>query len=161
MLQCGNGATVDRDDLSVQVYYDPLPHELSRGQLHRTSCGMNGRILAALRPPLSGGWYYPEDDYLYTETHNCIDPYEVSVNSKPVSSYYDLGPTAPLTTENYRVDWVTAKRWNVSGNRISVSVDLSSVLREYGGGVYTVMIWGLVDGDDVPISEYSIFVPQE
>lgn len=153
-----NGATVNRDDFSVQIYYDPLPHELSRGQLHRTSCGMNGRILVALRPPFSGGWYYPEDDYLYTESHNCTDPYEVSVNSKPASSYYDLRSTAPLTTENYRVDWVTAKRWNVSGNRISVSADLGSVLREYGNGVYTVMIWGLVDGDDVPISEYSIFV---
>ena len=39
-----------------------------------------------------------------------------------------------------------------------MSADLGSVLREYGNGVYTVMIWGLIDGADVPISEYSIFV---
>ena len=31
------------------------------------------------------------------------------------------------------------------------------MLSKHGEGVYSVMIWGLIDGQDTVISEYSIF----
>ena len=43
-----NGATVTRHlDLGIQVYYDPPPHALTRGQLARTYCYNYGAIVAA------------------------------------------------------------------------------------------------------------------
>ena len=66
------------DDLSVQIYFDPPPHALTTGQVTRTYCYDQGRLVGALRPPLSGDWYYDEDGF--DESHQpCPDPYDVSL----------------------------------------------------------------------------------
>ena len=39
----------------------------------------------------------------------------------------------------------------------SITANVSKLLSKYGPGVYTVLLWGEVGGEDVPISEYSIF----
>ena len=60
-------------DLSVMIFYDPPPHTLSRGQVSRTYCYDSGRPIAGLRPPLSGGRYYSEDEF--TQSYSpCPDP---------------------------------------------------------------------------------------
>ena len=154
-----NGASIKGEDAGVIVYYDPPPHELTRGQLHQTSCGMNGRPLVSLRPPLSGGWYYDEDQYTVASTHNCVDPYHVPVDANPESSYVAVRLPAPFISESYTVSWVTAKTWKVTGNTLTVSADMGEQLREYGEGVYTIVIFGRIDDESVPISSYVIFVP--
>ena len=53
--------------------------------------------------------------------------------------------------------WITAQEWTVSGDGFSVRVDLSDLLAERGDGVYTVMVWDEIGGEDVVISQYSIF----
>ena len=55
------------------------------------------------------------------------------------------------------VPWVTASKWIASNDTFAVTADLTEVLNEHGDGVYTVVLWGIIDGEDVPISEYSIF----
>ena len=55
------------------------------------------------------------------------------------------------------VPWITADRWRVADDGFDVSVDVSEVLDEYGPGIYTVTLWGERSGDDVIVSEYSIF----
>ncbi len=155
-----NGVNIEGNNAAgVLINYDPLPHELTRGQLHQTSCGINGRSLASLRPPLSGGWYYDEDDYTFVSSHSCTDPYDVPADVKPHSSYFDLRQLPPLTSESYTVKWITAKTWSITGNTLAVSADLGEELREYGAGVYTVVIFGRIDRESVPISQYSIFMP--
>ena len=53
-------------DLGVDIYYDPPPHELTGGQVTRTYCYDSGRQVASLREPLTGGYYWPTDEF----THN-------------------------------------------------------------------------------------------
>ena len=73
-----NGARFDdAGDLTVQVFYDPPPHPLTRGQVSRTYCYDSGLPVAGLREPLSGGWFYDEHEYSKTYTP-CPDPYDVS-----------------------------------------------------------------------------------
>ncbi len=47
-----DGATLySPDDLGVQIYYDPMPSPLTRGQVARTYCYSNGRHVASLSRP--------------------------------------------------------------------------------------------------------------
>ena len=65
-----NGVTFGGDrDLGVQIFYDPPPHRLTRGQVSRTYCYRSGLQIAALRPPLRGNSYYPEDTFTMTQQY--------------------------------------------------------------------------------------------
>ena len=55
------------------------------------------------------------------------------------------------------VQLITALEWTVSEESFSVTADLSQVMAKHGSGVYTVVVWGNVDGEDVVISRYSMF----
>jgi len=48
-------------------------------------------------------------------------------------------------------------RWELEGDRFAVSADLGDVLEAHGPGAYQVVLFGVLDGDVEPISEYSIF----
>ena len=160
-----NGVRFHRSrDLGVQVFYDPPPHSLSRGQVARTYCYGAGLQIAALRRPLTGNSYYAEDEF--TQTHKaCPNPYDVPANAPAPRSHdealamwkaaYDASQT--LGERSITVPWITALGWTASGEDLSVRADLSQVMANYGSGVYTVVVWGNVDGEDVVISEYSIF----
>ena len=58
---------------------------------------------------------------------------------------------------NLTVPWITAEEWTASGQAFSLKADISEVVAEHGAGVYTVLVWGNIDGDFVLISRYSIF----
>ena len=63
-----------------------------------------------------------------------------------------LRPSFPLT-----IPWITASEWTASGTTFSVVADIRSLLSAHGPGVYTILLWGEINGEDVPASEYSIF----
>ena len=64
-----NGVTFGGDrDLGVQIYYDPPPYTLTRGQVTRTYCYRSGLQIVSLRPPLSGNSYYPVDTFTLRPT---------------------------------------------------------------------------------------------
>ena len=52
---------------------------------------------------------------------------------------------------------VTASTWRISGTDFKLTADLDPILLNHGPGVYTVVLWGTVDGEFDIISEYSIF----
>lgn len=52
---------------------------------------------------------------------------------------------------------MTASRWTARGTDFFVTANIRKLLSKYGPGVYIVLLWGEVGGEDVPISEYSIF----
>ncbi len=154
----------DGEDLGVQIYYDPPPHALTRGQVSRTYCYDSGRLVAALRPSLPPDWFYPEDEF--TERYRaCPDPYDVPADA--------LAPRSPdeahefwraayrasqtLVSRPISVPWITAREWIAGGEFFSVTVDLRHVLAEHGPGVYSLIVWGRTGGEDTPISEYSLF----
>ena len=76
-----NGATLQGLwDLAVTILYDPAPSALTRGQLARTYCYDNGRTVAGIRPPATGGSYYTEHSYKSTY-QPCPNPNKVATNA--------------------------------------------------------------------------------
>ena len=163
-----NGAVIKDDALGVQIYYDPPTHDLTRGQLARTYCYSTGKKqLASLREPLTDGRYYTEDEY--TETDDvCVDPYEIDPDSPPANSYEESSKLhdeakklSTGRTESYEVAWITADQWDTSESDFSISANIKELLVENRAGVYTILIWGEIDGEEIPISNYSIFVTRD
>ena len=152
------------DDLGVQIYYDPPPHNLTAGQLSRTYCYDNGIVAAALVPPLPPGYHYTSNSYTTTATP-CPDPYDVPTDTPAPTSpdqAYDAWRQAYLASTSTPpviqiVPYQIAKEWSVSGDDFAVEADIKSLLQKHGPGVYTIVIWGIADGEDVVISEHSIF----
>ena len=172
-----HGMTFEEDfDLSVQIYFDPPPYALTRGQVSRTYCYNYGRQVAGLRPPLRGNWFYPENEF--TKSFKpCPNPYDVRPDALGPRSH-DEAPEfwqAAYDASQARVGklitvpWITAQEWSISEFELqnnqwvekkgvfSVKADLSDVLTEHGEGVYSLIVWGKIGEEDVVISEYSIF----
>lgn len=151
------------DDLLVQIYHDPPPHDLSVGQVIRTYCYDSGRTVAALVPPPPPGSFYIEDSYQLTTTV-CPDPYDVAAGASAATSpgqahaiWYESYVASSSTTMHQRVPYHEASKWTVSGDDFAVSADLGPILEKYGPGVYTVLVWGVVSGQNIPIAEHSVF----
>ena len=157
-----NGVTfrVD-DDLGVQIYYDPPPHPLTQGQIVRTYCYDGGLLIAALRPPLPEDWHYTEDEYTATD-RQCPDPYDIPADATAPWSPDEAHSIASFAQSAYdlratKVVWITALQMSAQGEKFSVQADLADLVAKYGSGVYTITVWGSLDGEDVVISTYSIF----
>ena len=160
-----NGAIArEEDDLGVQIYYDPPPHSLTRGQLSRTYCYDGGLKVASLRPPLQPNWSYPTNQFAQT-TDPCADPYDVPSDAPAPRSgdeahrhwqeAYNVSQSRPSVTRT--IPWITAKTLSVRGDSFDVVADLNNIIGQYGPGVYTVMVWARLMGDDNVVSQYSIF----
>ena len=160
-----NGVTfMDEEDLGVQVFYDPPPHTLTLGQVARTYCYRSGLQIAALRPPLTGNWYYLDE--VATQTYKpCLDPYRVPADAPAPRSHDEAhtfwqaaySASQALSDVTIMLPWVTANEWTAEREAFSVRADLTNVLGEHGHGVYTIILWAPIDGEDTVISEYSIF----
>ena len=153
-----------RNDFGVQVYYDHPPHPLTRGQLSRTYCYNNGDLVASLRPPPGGNAYYSTHEFTQA-FEPCPNPYDVPPDAPAPRSAdeahrhwqeaYDASQSRPSVTRT--IPWITAQNWRVSGDSFAVVADIGNITRQYGAGVYTVMVWARLMGDDEVVSQYSIF----
>jgi len=143
--------------LGVQIYYDPPPRSLTRGQLHNTTCGNIGAIIASLRRPPGPNAYYSTHGYTQSGTR-CADPYEVPADAPAATSASDSKVDVRVPYQ-YEAVWITATHWSVTNDSFAVSADISNLLAQHGNGIYTILLWGEIDGEDVPISEYSSFIP--
>ena len=157
-----NGVRFEKDqDLTVQIYFDPPPHALTRGQVIRTDCYRGGINVASLRSSASGG----ADDEYTTSHKPCPDPYDVPLDAPvPLS----VEESQEIRRAVYRASqaserrsitasWITARWWNVDGASFEATADIDALLLQYGDGVYTVVVWGPLGGRQVPISRHSIF----
>lgn len=160
-----NGAEfVDIDDLYVQVYYDPPPHALTRGQASRTYCYDRGLQVGAIRRPLTDGSYWTRDSYP-SETSPCPNPYDVPSmlpGARSVPEAHNLWresyiehQTMPSVSIN--VPWITASGWSVGQREFSVRADVGHLLAQNGAGVYTITLSATIGGEYAPVSDYSIF----
>ena len=147
-------------DLGVQVSYDPPFHPLTRGQISRTYCYDNGRPVASLRRPLSGGAYWPTDEYT-TIHETCPNPYDVSPEAPAPSSPFEADgfrldayrASLERLPESITVPWITALEWRASGTDFSVKADMENL----SAGVYTILLWAPLGSEFVLVSQYSIF----
>ena len=160
-----NGARLGtRRDLGVQIYYDPPPAPLTQGQVARTYCYDNGLHVASLRERLTGGSFWPEDRFT-TMYSPCPDPADVPADAPTARSHseanrlwqeiYDRTRLTPERT--ITVSWIDATEFRVDGGAFDVEANIREVLSKHGKGVYSILVWGLIDGQDTVISEYSIF----
>ena len=154
----------DKAELGLQLYYDPPPDALTRGQVSRTYCYNLGLKIAAFRYPLTGNYYWSSDQFL--STHNpCPDPNDVSPQAAPPRSHDEAHEfwrqayeaSQSRVAQSITVPWVTASIWTVSDRDFSITANISELISSYGPGVYTFLLWGEIGGEDVPIAEYSIF----
>lgn len=126
------------NDLGVVLYYDPPPHTLTPEDVSETYAYCYGLKVAAFLKPIPKGWSYP------TTTFNSI--FESCPGDPYGTGYADV-----------RGDYIIADNWVASGTTFAIEADISKVLAKYGEGVYSVMVWGDIDGERAVISEYSIF----
>ena len=155
-----NGAQLKNpDDLSVQIYYDPPPHLLTRGQLALTYCYDNGLQVAALRQPLHGTSYWVTDEFTY-EYQPCPNPYGIPPNAPGPTSLDEAHESWQAAYEasqgasqaSITVPWITASEWQASTD-FSVTADIGNL----PAGVYTIVVWAMLGGEHEVVSEYSIF----
>ena len=150
----------DPDDLGVQIYYDPPPHPLTRGQVSRTYCYDSGRLAAALRRPLTGNSYWTENEF-EIDYDPCPNPYHIDPDAPAPRSpdeahdFYQAAYDASQDRQgvSVAVPWITASEWRVAANAFSVKADLGDV----PPGVYTIVVWAPIASEREVVSEYSIF----
>ena len=155
-----NGAALSGpDDLFVQLYYDPPPHVLTRGQLARTYCYGYGVEVASLVSP-GGNWVTGPYEYEYAP---CPDPYDVSDDAaapsidRPSVHLADLDQALNSQKQKVTSIWIKADEWVVTANSFSVRANVSDILVRYGPGVYSVVVRALLGGETGTVAEYSIF----
>ena len=158
----------NKDDLLVQIYYDPPPQPLTPGQLARTYCSDSGLLVAALLPPQTDRERRESRRARdFTHLHEpCPDPHAIPADAPPPSSPQEalqLYEEARAASENQpsqrvTVPWITAEYWQADWGGFSVRADLRDILDQHGPGVYTIALWGDAGyADDILFSEYSIF----
>lgn len=139
---------------SIQIWYDRPPHQLTLGQLDRTRCYSVGeRPVAFLREPLPSGTNYLPDLAPFT-WNECSSPYDVS----PDTPRRSLAMPTIIRPGSSKAPWVTAQSWQDVNGRFRVQADLSGIVGDHRPGVYTVLVWGELDGEDVALTRYSIFL---
>ena len=160
-----SGARIDREDsLGVQFYYDPPPKRLTRAQVSVTYCYGHGLQVAGLRRALTGNQYWTTHSFS-KKLSACPDPYLIPSHipdpqsSEEESSYRQLAVEAYQSQQakTVTVPWLTANEWRVHDKGFYIEADLSEIIAAYGKGVYTVVLWSELGGEDVIVSEYSIF----
>ena len=156
-----NGVVFDDPrNLLIEIVYHPPVRALTRGQLSRTYCYDSGRPLAALRPvPLGGRGHYLES---YLDSYKpCADPYDVPADAHPPQSARDAryhhNEAAESETVRYSIPYINADEWLVTEESFSIQAHIPELLATWGPGVYTVLVYGPVGGEDTLILEYPIF----
>lgn len=154
-------------DLGVQIYFDPPPHPLTRGQVSRTYCYGNGQHVASLREPLTEDLLYIRDEATRTaDVRLCPNPYDIPADASPPRSRdeaHDFWQSAYNKSQVRKVQTIsvlriTAQEWTAIGREFSVRADLNDLLSKYGNGVYSLTIWGNIGNERLVVSEYSIFL---
>ena len=166
-----NGATLEGPkDLDMALNYHQRPKPLTAGQLVRVYSSTAGIRVASIREPASEGTHWVDDEVTRV-FYRCLTPYEESLtNAPPVESSDEASELRASAREACRqiqedkmageertFPWITASEWSVANGRFSITADLGAVLLAHGDGIYTLFLWGIVDDEDVLISEYSIF----
>ncbi len=160
-----NGAILSRTGPAegILISYWPPPYSLSRGQLFRTASYCSGAPIASILVPLPPLYMYDSDGASWSHT-SCLTPYESDPQSQPPQTHNqarDLMHGAQQWKSKavtYPRLQITPDIWQVDQNGFSVQADVSQIVTALGPGVYTILLWGDVNGTSVPVSKYAIFM---
>ncbi len=138
---------------NIQVWYHEPPHPLTESQLNATYAYSSGQEPATiLTPPPPPGSFYTSQTTPISWTE-WTDPYKVDPE-KPASA-----PAPRVRTKS--VPYTIANIWSTSASNFQIRANLSGVINDLGPGVYMVIVWGNNQGEDLPLTNYAVFVDQE
>ena len=154
--------------VNVQIGYDPPARPLTRGQLSYTYALCNpievGYVTEPLPPRRS---YSGSDRRNKANPHNCVDPHQTPMDTKPPSSATEAYSTwakakstsaaaEPILSQSVRI---VADQMNLSSDKFVIKANISPILNEHGPGIYTIWLWGKPDHMSKPtvLSKQSIF----
>ena len=170
-VSCTVSEVLPSNAFAQQIYFDPPPHALTRGQLARSFSYSSGRMVALLRQRAPAGSHYPSNEAISTYFSGCT-PYDVDSTLHPPSSLdeattlFNEAKLCERSEESITVPWIDGEE-TIGESQITLSHDIGQVLREHGSGVYTLFVWGCSvadsagdpceDDNSMPIIRQSIF----
>ena len=160
-----NGAVLPRTGPAegIRISYWPPPHPLTRGQLFRAGSYCSGTPIASILVPLPAFYTYDSDSSTWSHT-SCLTPYEADPQSLPpltssqASELMQAAKQWETNPETYYSLTILPDIWRVELDSFAVQADVSRLLATFGPGVYTMLLWGEVQGMPLAISEYALFV---
>ena len=152
------------DSLGIVISYDPPPRNLTKGQVFGTECYDGGTPVAILRKPPPQGRYYRADETDET-VEFCPDPLDVAPDAPVPDSvgeaenvWQEASGTGRKGIERtVPIMHITASRWVAKGSGFSVRANIVALTNRHGPGVYTISVLAESAGEDVLVSEYSVF----
>ena len=160
-----NGISLVGDDsLGVMISYDSPPRELTKGQVARTECYDGGTPVVILRRPPPQGRYYSVEE-TYESVEFCPNPRDVAPDALVPDSFGEAEDMWQETSDASRrgivrtvpIMHITASRWVADGSSFSVRANVVALTNRHGPGVYTIAILTEAGGEEVLVSQYSIF----
>ncbi len=164
-----SGATLNiGQTANIQIYYDPPPKPLTRGQLSYTYSLCSPIQVAYIVKPLSGGSFYASPAVKQEKVERrCIDPYQTNPHEPAANSNEEANliwarakqDSSTATFVRTAFVRLIAERMDLFDDNMSIRADLTPILREHGPGIYTVTLWGrpLHIAELAIISKQSIF----
>ena len=150
---------------SVQLWYEPLPKPTTLGQLDKTSAqsiGVEPATFIIDSPP--AGSYYSSLTAQYSWISHSR-PWAFAPDSPrtlvpPASPFAPRMPRLrlPGMLNLKSVSYTVADRWSGSSNgEFLLEADVSDSVRKFDNGVYTLLVWGVKDGEQELLIQYAIF----
>ncbi|MYA49552.1 MAG: CAP domain-containing protein [Chloroflexi bacterium] len=164
-----SGATLNIvDTVNVSIAYDVPPTRLTRGQLAYTYSLCNPVSVGYVVEPLLPGWSFSTPDVRTdSQVVRCVDPYQTPADRPAPSSpeqAHNAWASAKAASESAQTiitqkRRIVADRMDIASSAFDIRADLTTVLKEHGPGVYTVLLWGRPDHmqEPTPLSKQSLF----
>ena len=152
------------DRTQVAVTWDPPLAEYIRGQVSQTYCHSPGRPVAYIRRPLPVGFYWLEEESREMGWERCPAPWDADpnlqlpVNEDEINQLFQQIRNGFRLRETVEVDLVTADIWQAEAGNFRIEADLNRVIQTHGPGIYSMILWGEVDGESVALTTYAIKV---
>ena len=152
------------DRTNVVVTWDPPLANYTRGQVFQTFCYSSGRPVAYIPRPLPTGFYWLEGETREMDWERCPAPWDADPNLQLPGNEDEIDRLRQRIRDGFRirkrvdVALVTANIWQVEADLFRIEADLNRVIQTHGPGIYSMVLWGDVDGESVALTRYAINV---
>ena len=150
------------DRTNVMVAWDPPLAGYTKDQVSQTFCVSIVRPVAYIRRPLPAGFMRLDGESQEVDWERCPAPWDADPNLQwPGNEIDELRQRIRggfRIRETVEVALVTASTWQVEAGSFRFEADLNRVIQVHGPGIYSVILWGHVDGQLEPLTTYSVAV---
>ena len=152
------------DRTNIAVTWEPPLAEYTKGQVSQTFCNSPGRPVAYIRRPLPAGFYWLEEESREMDWERCPAPWDADPNLQLPRDRAVIDQLSQRIRDGFlireKVDaaLVTAGIWQMEAGEFRIEADLNRVIQTHGPGIYSMILWGEVDGESVALTTYAIKV---